>query len=1116
MQRTPHLKQNPDYRPLLNRQSLQKLFRAGEGDLAGGLNDIHAVRRFALWCNQSGAEMNLFHLLLAASRQIASLQLDRLQADFVHDGLNINNTKHVLPEFEKTCSVFLECFPQKNLSPLQKALNKNIPRQVYIEMLVLNSAIENPAASSFKHLFDDAELSGICPYRGLLDNVDACLNRNQDGVSEASSLVQLMLSPVRSAPKSLLEQVRFIEHHWANWLPPVLLQKIQLAKALYEEENTLRLPGPGPAPMSHFRIDHDSNAPAAFTDDTDWMSSAVMLAKSVYVWLDQLSIRYRRDITTLADIPEEELAALSRQGFNALWLIGIWERSRASRKIKHLCGNPEAEASAYALHAYRITAELGGEEALAKLQSRCQQHGIRLACDVVPNHTGIDSEWLLQHPDWFIQSPYPPFPAYRFSGPDLSDNEQISIKIEDGYWDHSDAAVVCEYHDHFSGQRRYIYHGNDGTHMPWNDTAQLNFLLPEVRRAMSDLIIDVAKKFSLIRFDAAMTLARKHFRRLWFPPPGGAGVPSRAEFWMSDEDFTKAFPVEFWREVVDRINKEAPDTLLIAEAFWLMESYFVRNLGMHRVYNSAFMNMLKQEENAKYRKILKDILAYNPEILKRYVNFMNNPDEATAVEQFGKGDKYFGVATLLATLPGLPMFGHGQVEGYREKYGMEYRRAYWGEQPDEGFISHHGRQIFPLLRGRHDFAGVENFSLYDFTTDYGICEDVYCFSNGPGGRKHLVVYNNAPHPVSGRIHRAAPKASPQQEGVAHPMPLLWQALELDPGHGNFCRFRNLQGEEYLVPLNTLTAGLELSLAGYQHQVFSEFRVITDNDGLWQQLYNQLAGKPSKSLDRQKQRLLYKDLWAAFTKLMDFNRLQVLAGALSSSPPQAKVINLQNDLRADFDLMMESMADAGLVNQSETANADDIDFFRVLPTWLTELPTQGFPEQLLADVWFGHRNHPALGAVILAWQVLKSLCKRADNLNAYDFRSFINKIGLDYAWREHVSNKEKERAISLAMLLLRTAESNPATDDELFAELCTDTANKELLGINEHAGDRWFNREGMISVAGAVALQAAVLGLEKNLASIDKAAFSEIAEKLRQRLARATAVGFKLDKFISLG
>ena len=148
---------------------------------------------------------------------------------------------------------------------------------------------------------------------------------------------------------------------------------------------------------------------------------------------------------------------------------------------------------------------------------------------------------------------------------------------------------------------------------------------------------------------------------------------------MTQEEFDRAIPVEFWREVVDTVAERAPDTLLLAEAFWMMEGYFVRTLGMHRVYNSAFINMLKREENAKYRATIKNVLDFDPQILKRFVNFMNNPDEETAVAQFGHDDKYFGVCVLMSTMPGLPMFGHGQIEGLHEKYGMEYRRARWDE-----------------------------------------------------------------------------------------------------------------------------------------------------------------------------------------------------------------------------------------------------------------------------------------------------------------------------------------------------------------------------------------------------------------------------------------------------
>ena len=49
----------------------------------------------------------------------------------------------------------------------------------------------------------------------------------------------------------------------------------------------------------------------------------------------------------------------------------------------------------------------------------------------------------------------------------------------------------------------------------------------------------------------------------------------------------------------------------------------------------------------------------------------------------------------MATLPGLPMFGHGQIEGFTEKYGMEYRRAKLDEPVDEGLLAHHERTIFP-------------------------------------------------------------------------------------------------------------------------------------------------------------------------------------------------------------------------------------------------------------------------------------------------------------------------------------------------------------------------------------------------------------------------------------
>ena len=175
-----------------------------------------------------------------------------------------------------------------------------------------------------------------------------------------------------------------------------------------------------------------------------------------------------------------------------------------------------------------------------------------------------------------------------------------------------------------------------------------------------------------------------------------------------------------------------------------MEGYFVRNLGMHRVYNSAFMNMLKREHNSDYRTTIKNTLAFSPEILKRFVNFMNNPDEETAVAQFGRGDKYIGNAILMATMPGLPMFGHGQVEGYEEKYGMEYQRPQLTEGVDEHLVWMHKEYIAPLLHDRHLFAETTFFRLYDFEQHPGVInENVFAYSNRCGDERVLVLYNNS-------------------------------------------------------------------------------------------------------------------------------------------------------------------------------------------------------------------------------------------------------------------------------------------------------------------------------------------------------------------------------------
>ena len=712
-------------------------------------------------------------------------------------------------------------------------------RQIVLEeMLMLWLANMNPAYQTYLELYDDEKLEKLTAYpemvRGLQDFFAAQPYFGPDN----QNLIDLLRAPALASPDSLTGQLEFIQSRWGGVLGSALLRLLLTSMDLVREEEKMRFGFPpaggvgGEAFVPEF-TGQDFFEPEAFSQDLYWMPRLVLMAKNSFVWLDQLSKKYQRSITRLDQIPDEELDKLSRWGVTGLWLIGLWERSLASKTIKQLRGNPEAVASAYSLMDYQIAQDLGGEQAYRDLRERAWKRGIRLASDMVPNHMGIDSRWVVEHPDWFINLDYPPFPSYTFNGPNLSWDNRVGIYLEDHYYNNSDAAVVFKRVDFWTGSEKFIYHGNDGTSFPWNDTAQLNYLLPQVREAVIQTILQVARMFPVIRFDAAMTLAKRHYARLWFPEPGrGGDIPSRAEFALTKEQFDAAFPEEFWREVVDRVAAEAPDTLLLAEAFWLMEGYFVRTLGMHRVYNSAFMNMLRDEKNQEYRLVIKNTLQFEPEILKRYVNFMNNPDERTAVDQFGKGDKYFGILTMLVTNPGLPMLGHGQVEGFTEKYGMEYRRAYYDETPDEWLIKRHEREIFPLMRKRYLFAEVTNFLLYDFYTPEGyVNEDVYAYSNAYENEHALVLYHNRYAETRGWIRVSIPFPVKTSDERTFVQKSLGEGLGLKNDPNAYVIYKDqISGLEYLRNCQEMfNAGLYMELKAYEYHVLLNFRVVMDDE-----------------------------------------------------------------------------------------------------------------------------------------------------------------------------------------------------------------------------------------------------------------------------------------------
>jgi hypothetical protein len=277
---------------------------------------------------------------------------------------------------------------------------------------------------------------------------------------------------------------------------------------------------------------------------------------------------------------------------------------------------------------------------------------------------------------------------------------------------------------------------------------------------------------------------------------------------------------------------------------------------------------------------------------------MNNPDERTAVDQFGKGDKYFGICTMLATMPGLPMFGHGQIEGYAEKYGMEFRKAYWDENPDPYLVERHEREIFPLLRRRYLFADVKNFLLYDFYSPEGfVNEDVFAYSNRVGEDRALVVYHNKYADARGWIRNSAAYSAKAGDGGDRTLMQknLGEGLGLHYSGEHYAVFRDhVAGLEFIRSSQEIhDKGLYVELGAYRYQVFVDFREVRDNDWhQYAQLTEYLDGRGVPSIDEALREIFLQPIHYPFREIVNadtFRRL--MNGRLKSPEKQVDAVQL---------------------------------------------------------------------------------------------------------------------------------------------------------------------------------------------------------------------------------
>lgn len=351
------------------------------------------------------------------------------------------------------------------------------------------------------------------------------------------------------------------------------------------------------------------------------------------------------------EITNQELQQLVDLGFDWLWLMGIWRTSVAGKIIAQQITS-DFEASPYAIVDYTVNPDLGGEEALRDLVSRAHKLGLKIMADFVPNHMAPDSPLIDSHPEFFIHH-----------NPDLRDESPRDNFL------------------HPSG--RYLAYGRDPYFPGWTDTAQLDYVHPELRRHQINELKRIATLVDGLRCDMAMLVLREQIKNQWFPK-------------VDWDTFNQHMPNEFWPEAIGEVKQLRPDFIFMAEVYWDKEPY-LQQLGFDLTYDKKLYDLLEHASGSELVNYLQNI---SNEYLSRSVHFLENHDEPRSAERFG--DRQKPAAILSYGILGVPFVHQGQMEGFTEKLPVQRVRPLKQETSNESLQKFYQQLLYcvkdPVLR----------------------------------------------------------------------------------------------------------------------------------------------------------------------------------------------------------------------------------------------------------------------------------------------------------------------------------------------------------------------------------------------------------------------------------
>jgi hypothetical protein len=429
------------------------------------------------------------------------------------------------------------------------------------------------------------------------------------------------------------------------------------------------------------------------------------------VLLSRLSAGLRRP-ATLDDIPDAELDAFARRGFDWIWLLGIWQTGPEGKKIAFAerdwgtgCGESDVCGACFAVVRYGVHADFGGNPALDRLRKRLHARGLRLMLDFVPNHTARDHPWVREHPEYYV----------RGTEADLAREPRNYCRVESAR-----GAVV-------------LAHGRDPNFPGRTDTLQLNYAEPSLQEAMTAELRRISGMCDGLRCDMAMLLLPEVFERTW-----------------------RLRPEPFWPRVIAQARAAHPDLLFLAEVYWDLE-WTLQQQGFDYTYDKRLYDRLR----AGCAGPVRDHLRGDPEFQRRSVRFLENHDEPRAAAVFAP-EVHSAAAVITYLSPGLRFFHHGQLEGSQARIPLQLAGG-----PAEPGV--------PALRTFYDtlLACLRDPAVRD--GEWRLLDPVPAWEGNPtwgnfvawswekDGRCLLMAVNYAPH--RGQCYVSLPFASPRSRQV---------------------------------------------------------------------------------------------------------------------------------------------------------------------------------------------------------------------------------------------------------------------------------------------------------------------------------------------------------------